>query len=164
MTDYAKTLELIRPNSRWRMNGEDYSDLEWLSEDPKPTKKTLDDAWPQVQARPRAQARIQAERAARYQLEADPLFFKAQRDDSDHGRMEGRRRPDPCRPALPRGDPMNLTDLAHRSFWTFVQSVTGMLTAGAIFDLDLTVLHAVAAGAIADVLVVVKEYARTQLP
>jgi hypothetical protein len=59
---------------------------------------------------------------------------------------------------------MNLTDLAHRSFWTFVQSVTGMLTAGAIFDLDLTVLHAVAAGAIADVLVVVKEYARTQLP
>jgi hypothetical protein len=39
-----------------------------------------------------------------------------------------------------------------------------MLTAGVIFDLDLTVLHAIAAGAIADVLVVVKEYARMQLP
>jgi hypothetical protein len=59
---------------------------------------------------------------------------------------------------------MNLTDLAHRTLWTFVQSVTGMLTAGVIFDLDLTVLHAIAAGAIADVLVVVKEYARMQLP
>jgi hypothetical protein len=59
---------------------------------------------------------------------------------------------------------MNLTDLAHRTVWTFVQSVTGMLTAGVIFDLDVTVLHAIAAGAIADVLVVIKEYARTQLP
>jgi hypothetical protein len=59
---------------------------------------------------------------------------------------------------------MNLTDLAHRTVWTFVQSVTGMLTAGVIFDLDVTVLHAIAAGAIADVLVVVKEYARMQLP
>jgi hypothetical protein len=59
---------------------------------------------------------------------------------------------------------MNLTDLAHRTLWTFVQSVTGMLTAGVIFDLDLTVLHAIAAGAIADVLVVIKEYARMQLP
>jgi hypothetical protein len=59
---------------------------------------------------------------------------------------------------------MNLTDLAHRTLWTFVQSVTGMLTAGVIFDLDVTVLHAIAAGAIADVLVVVKEYARMQLP
>jgi hypothetical protein len=58
---------------------------------------------------------------------------------------------------------MNLTDLGHRSLWTFVQSVAGMLTAGALFDLDLTVLHAVVAGGIADVLVVVKEYARHQL-
>jgi len=58
---------------------------------------------------------------------------------------------------------MNLTDLGHRSLWTFIQSVTGMLTAGALFDLDVTVLHAVVAGGIADVLVVVKEYARHQL-
>jgi hypothetical protein len=58
---------------------------------------------------------------------------------------------------------MNLTDLGHRSLWTFVQSVAGMLTAGALFDLDLTVLHAVVAGGIADVFVVVKEYARHQL-
>jgi hypothetical protein len=58
---------------------------------------------------------------------------------------------------------MNLEDLAHRALWTFVQSVTGMLTAGALFDLDLTVLHAIAAGAIADVMVVAKEYARQQL-
>ena len=58
---------------------------------------------------------------------------------------------------------MNLEDLAHRALWTFVQSVTGMLTAGALFDLDLTVLHAIVAGGIADVMVVAKEYARQQL-
>ena len=58
---------------------------------------------------------------------------------------------------------MSLTDLGHRSLWTFIQSVAGMLTAGALFDLDITILHAVVAGGIADVLVVVKEYARTQL-
>jgi hypothetical protein len=58
---------------------------------------------------------------------------------------------------------MNLTDLAHRMTWTFIQSVTGMLTAGAIFDLNIGVLQAVVAGAIADVLVILKEYARTQL-
>jgi hypothetical protein len=54
-----------------------------------------------------------------------------------------RRRPDPRRPALPGGP-----DEPHRPrpprLWTFIQSVTGMLTAGAIFDLDLGVLHAVA--------------------
>jgi hypothetical protein len=58
---------------------------------------------------------------------------------------------------------MNLEDLGHRALWTFVQSVAGMLTAAAIFDLDLTVLHAIVAGGIADVIVVVKEYARQQL-
>jgi hypothetical protein len=58
---------------------------------------------------------------------------------------------------------MNLTDLGHRILWTFVQSVAGMMTASVLFDLELTILHAIVAGGIADVLVVVKEYARTQL-
>jgi hypothetical protein len=58
---------------------------------------------------------------------------------------------------------MDLTDLAHRTVWTFVQTFTGVLVASGMFDLEVGLLHAAAAAAIADVLVVVKEYARTQL-
>jgi hypothetical protein len=58
---------------------------------------------------------------------------------------------------------VNLTDLAHRTLWTFVQTFTGVLVASGIFDLGVGILHAAAAAAIADVLVVVKEYARHQL-
>ena len=58
---------------------------------------------------------------------------------------------------------MNLTDLAHRTLWTFIQTFTGVLVAAGLFDLELGLFHAAAAAAIADVLVVVKEYARHQL-
>ena len=58
---------------------------------------------------------------------------------------------------------MNLPDLAHRSLWTFVQTFTGTLVTAGLFDLEFGLLHAAAAAAIADVLVVVKEYARAQL-
>ena len=58
---------------------------------------------------------------------------------------------------------MDPKDLAHRAFWTFVQTFTGVLVASGMFDLEVGLLHAAAAAAIADVLVVVKEYARTQL-
>jgi hypothetical protein len=54
-------------------------------------------------------------------------------------------------------------DLAHRTLWTFVQTFTGMLVATSLLDLDVTLLSAALAAAIADVLVVVKEYARYRL-
>jgi len=50
MTDYAAVLAAIRPGSQWSLDGDDYAGLTWLDDSPKPTKKTLDDAWPQVQA------------------------------------------------------------------------------------------------------------------
>ena len=49
MTNYASVLAAIRPGAAWTLDGTDYSGLTWLDESPKPTKKTLDDAWPQVQ-------------------------------------------------------------------------------------------------------------------
>ena len=58
---------------------------------------------------------------------------------------------------------MNLPDLGHRTLWTFVQTFTGVLVASGMFDLEVGLLHAAAAAAIADVLVVVKEYARHEL-
>ena len=58
---------------------------------------------------------------------------------------------------------MEPTDLAHRTLWTFVQTFTGVLITSSLFDLEVGILHAAMAAAIADVLVVVKEYARAQL-
>jgi hypothetical protein len=58
---------------------------------------------------------------------------------------------------------VNLTDLAHRTLWTFVQTFTGTLTISAVAGLEFGVLAAAGAAAVADVLVVVKEYARHQL-
>jgi hypothetical protein len=48
-SDYRIILPAIRPGAAWTLNGDDYAGLIWLDDSPKPTKKTLDDAWPQVQ-------------------------------------------------------------------------------------------------------------------
>jgi len=79
MTDYAAVLAAIRPGTRWTLNGDDYTGLNWLDESPKPTKKTLDDAWPQVK-HAKDVAAVEAARRARYQTETDGMFFAAQRD------------------------------------------------------------------------------------
>jgi len=81
MTDYAAVLTVIRPGTLWSV-GETYDSLIWLDESPKPTRKTLDDAWPQV-AHDLEVARIRAERHRRYLTETDQLFMKAQRDEED---------------------------------------------------------------------------------
>ena len=58
---------------------------------------------------------------------------------------------------------MNLPDLAHRAIWTFVQTFLGTLTVASLMDLDFGLVAAAGAAAVADVLVIVKEYARHQL-
>lgn len=82
MTDYGAVLRAIRPDSEWVLVGDDYDGLTWLSSDPKPTRKTLDDAWPQVQY-DRDYKAVQEQRAVRYRNESDPLFFEAQRGEDD---------------------------------------------------------------------------------
>ena len=82
MTDYAAVLAAIRPGAQWTLNGNDYAGLTWLDESPKPTKKTLDDAWPQVEY-DRQVAEVEAARRARYQAETDGLYFEAQRGDGN---------------------------------------------------------------------------------
>ena len=47
MIDYAAVLNAIRPGTEWSV-GETYESLEWLDESPKPSKATLDAAWPAV--------------------------------------------------------------------------------------------------------------------
>jgi hypothetical protein len=82
MTDYAAVLTAIRPGAEWSLNNNDYATLEWYSDSPKPTKKTLDDAWPQVDY-DNQYAAVEAARRARYQAETDGLFFEAQREGGD---------------------------------------------------------------------------------
>jgi hypothetical protein len=81
MTDYAAVLTAIRPGTQWTLDGDDYSGLTWLDESPKPTKKTLDDAWPQVQYDLEYHA-VEEARRARYQAETDGLYFAAMREDA----------------------------------------------------------------------------------
>jgi hypothetical protein len=66
MTDYAAVLAAIRPGAEWSLSGDDYAGLTWLDDSPKPSQKTLDDAWPQVQY-DREHAAVEAARRARYQ-------------------------------------------------------------------------------------------------
>lgn len=82
MTDYPAVLNAIRPGAVWTLEGDSYDGLVWLDESPKPTRKTLDDAWPQVE-HDLTVADIQQQRLARYRAEADPLYFEAARGEDD---------------------------------------------------------------------------------
>ena len=76
MTDYAAVLTAIRPGSEWSLNNNDYATLEWYSDSPKPTKKTLDDAWQQVDY-DQQYAAVEAARRAAYQAWTDGMSFHA---------------------------------------------------------------------------------------
>ena len=65
----------------WVLNGDDYEGLEWLDESPKPSKKTLEDAWPAVQSAIATEA-VERARQAAYAQTADPLFFQYQRGEA----------------------------------------------------------------------------------
>ena len=78
--DYAAVLTAIRRDSLWSIVNNDYGTLLWRSDDPKPTKKTLDDAWPQVEYQ-QQYAAVEAQRRARYQAETDGIYMAAVRDD-----------------------------------------------------------------------------------
>ena len=48
MTDYAAVLTRNYSGSERSLNGDGYDGLVWLSDTPKPSKATLDAAWPAV--------------------------------------------------------------------------------------------------------------------
>lgn len=78
--DIPAVLAAIRPGTQWTLDGDDYSGLTWLDDSPKPTRKTIDDAWPQVDY-DRTVASIQTDRHARYVAETDPMFYRVQRGE-----------------------------------------------------------------------------------
>ena len=50
MTDYAAVLTRRHAGREWKLEGDEYDGLTMLDDGPKPSKKSLDDAWPEVQA------------------------------------------------------------------------------------------------------------------
>ena len=70
--DYTQILKRKYPNTQWTLNGDDYDGLDWLSDTPKPSKKTLDGLWDEVQNLIQAeiQAKEQAKAAAQSKLAA----------------------------------------------------------------------------------------------
>ena len=78
--DYAAVLTAIRPSAEWTLDGDAYEGLTWLDNSPKPTQKTLDAAWPQVQYE-REYAQVEQARRARYQSETDGMYMAAVRED-----------------------------------------------------------------------------------
>ena len=81
MTDYAAVLTVNYPDDEWTLTGNDYANLEWRSDSPKPTQQELDDAWLTVQYN-QQRAEVENQRKAAYQQEADPLFFSYQRGET----------------------------------------------------------------------------------
>jgi hypothetical protein len=70
--NYAIILETRYQGSEWTLNGDSYEGLTWLSDSPRPTKKALEDLWPEVQAEVAAktQAKIDAKASAISKLQA----------------------------------------------------------------------------------------------
>ena len=81
MIDYALILTKKYPESRWRMSGDQYEGLEWLSEDEKPTKKELESHWEEVQKKAQLEG-VRKKRAIAYRVESDPIFLQWQRGEA----------------------------------------------------------------------------------
>lgn len=69
------------PGTEWALSGDEYDGLVWLEDSPKPTKKALEQAWPEVQHN-RAVTAVENARAVAYRETADPLFFQYQRGEA----------------------------------------------------------------------------------
>jgi hypothetical protein len=72
MIDYSAILSRRFPDAQWHMNADDYDQLVWLSDTPKPSREELDSLWSEVQTEivAEAQAKIDARESALVKLAA----------------------------------------------------------------------------------------------
>jgi len=72
MTDYAKVMDAKHAGREWHITDNDYDTLTMLDGGTRPTKKSLDDAWPAVAAQiaAAADAKAAALASARAKLSA----------------------------------------------------------------------------------------------
>jgi hypothetical protein len=78
--DIALILTRKFPGTLWSCVNEDYAQLDWQDESPKPTKKQLEALWPEVQLEVQTE-QVEQARAVAYRETADPLFFQYQRGE-----------------------------------------------------------------------------------
>lgn len=81
MIDYALILSTKYVGAQWSLNNNDYDQLDWFSDTPKPTQAELDALWPQVQYETQV-ATVDQARLTAYEQQSDPVFFKWQRGDA----------------------------------------------------------------------------------
>jgi hypothetical protein len=80
-TDYAAVLTANYANGGWSINANDYEQLVWTADEPKPTQAELDAQWPAVNYANQC-AVVEAARLLAYEQTSDPLYFKWQRGDA----------------------------------------------------------------------------------
>ena len=88
--DITAILSANYSQARWSLDGDDYEGLEWLDDSPKPTKKALEAAWPEVE-NARAIASVEAARAVAYRETADPVFFRFQAGEATEAEWKAAR-------------------------------------------------------------------------
>jgi hypothetical protein len=79
----ANILSKNYPNTKWVLNGDDYSGLEWLSDSDKPTEKQLKNQWAEVKYEIELDE-VKAARHAAYIAPSgsDAVFMKYQRGEA----------------------------------------------------------------------------------
>ncbi len=81
--DIALILADKFPGTVWLLDGDTYEGLEWLDDSPKPTKKALESAWPEVQHARAVEAVKSARHSAYMQPDGpDAIFMQYQRGDA----------------------------------------------------------------------------------
>lgn len=79
--DISLILSNRYPQKQWSLDGNNYSELEWLSNTPKPTEAELEAQWPDVQYQVAYDA-VTVARQAGYQSTSDPIFMQYQRGEA----------------------------------------------------------------------------------
>ena len=87
MTNYALVLTQNYPTALWELSGNEYANLIWKCDEPKPTQAQLDAQWPAV-AYNNDIAQIQTTRRTQYEAQSDGLFFKWQRGTNTQAAWE----------------------------------------------------------------------------
>ena len=78
MIDYTAILTANYAGQIWTLDGDNYDDLVWLSDTPKPTQAELDAQWPTVDYQNQYNT-VSKTRHAEYIKTSDPIFFEWQR-------------------------------------------------------------------------------------
>ena len=87
MTNYAAVLTQNYPTALWELSDNDYANLIWKCDEPKPTQAELDAQWPAV-AYNNDIAQIETTRRTQYEAQSDGLFFEWQRGTNTQAAWE----------------------------------------------------------------------------